>query len=262
MSSPTFDQYFGMLNQCEDPIDAGQHTADSTDKNLRRVKCSRLIRLHAIEQLSVLPKFIALNYPPKFNSQLSPKNSMSFTWTRQGPKKPRDSELRACSEKFDRYPQSFWLAECLMDQCLTICLNCCETITVEARAQFKTSKYGKRASSSIITQGDLLRLEAIAFQAVLCANDLLIKRHAMDSRFQSIESNTRVAAMYVCPVFEKSLCGLSVLSRLEPNQKVRSCWMLILLYVLQEAPEVLLRDKLRSLCCQEVSAITSRSYFL
>ncbi|KAL3803405.1 LOW QUALITY PROTEIN: hypothetical protein HJC23_009369, partial [Cyclotella cryptica] len=240
--------YFSVLNGCEDPIDAGQHTTDSMEKNLRRVKCARLLRLHAVEKLSVLPKFIALNYPLKYTGQCPQKNSVSCTWTHQGPNKPvYDSELRACSEKLDRHPQSFWLAECLMDQCLTISLKCCETIMVEARAQFKTSRYGKKAASSNITQGDLVRLEAIAFQAILSANNLLIKRHAMDSRFQSMESNARVAAMYVGPVLEKSIRGVSVLSRLEPNQKVRSCWMLVVLYVLQEAPEALLRDKLRSL---------------
>jgi hypothetical protein len=62
--------------------------------------------------------------------------------------------------------------------------------------------------------------------------------------------------MYVDPVLENSVLGLSVLAGLEPDQKIRTKWMLCLMYVLQEAPELLLRDKLRSFCKQEVSSIS------
>jgi hypothetical protein len=248
--------YFAMLDECEDPINTGHHTADSVDKHkFRRVKCARLLRLHAVEMLAVMPKFIALNYPPKYTGHTPKTNSEASMWTNQRNNTQDENKLQACLEKFDRYPQSFWLAELLMDQCLSIVLNGCEAIIAEAKAQMRTSRYGKKSSPSL-TQDELLGLEAMSYQAILCAHDLLLKRHALDCRFQSIESNTRVASMYVDPVLENSVLGLSVLAGLEPDQKIRTKWMLCLMYVLQEAPELLLRDKLRSFCKQEVSSIS------
>jgi hypothetical protein len=257
--STLINAYFSMLDECEQPIAFSKsRTVDSSDKqNLRRVKCTRLIRLQAVEKLAVMPGFIAVNYPPKYTGYCPKKTPSSTTWTNQSSKNnpPDSNELQACLEKIDRYPQSFWLSHLLMDQCLSISLRCCNAIIMEAKAQMKTNRYGNKEVSNPLTQEGLLCLEAIAFQAASCAQNLLIRRHAIDSRFQTIECNTRVAAMFVDPVLEKLVFCLSVLSRLEPNQKVRTCWVLCLLYVLQESPEVLLRSKLQSFCQQDVSDI-------
>ena len=88
----------------------------------------------------------------------------------------------------------------------------------------------------------------------MCAYELLVKRHAMDSRFQTIDSNIRVAAMFVGPILDYSLDAYPVLARMNANQQVRGIWLICLLYVLQEGPEVLVRDKLQSFCRQKVSS--------
>eukprot|EP01082_Thalassiosira_pseudonana_P006329 g6139.t1 g6139 contig20:899036-901327(-) len=89
----------------------------------------------------------------------------------------------------------------------------------------------------------------------MCAYELLVKRHAMDSRFQTIDSNIRVAAMFVGPILDYSLDAYPVLARMNANQQVRGIWLICLLYVLQEGPEVLVRDKLQSFCRQKDNRI-------
>lgn len=253
--STLINAFFSILDECEEPLHVGLHPSNSADKqNLRRIKCARLLRLHAVEKLAAVPKFIALNFPPKYSGYCHKKNATSYSWTHQKHINSDNDNLQASLESIDRYPQSFWLSDLLMDQCLSIALRCCKALIIEARAQLRTNKYGNTAQNRL-SQYDMLSLEAIAFQAVSCAHSCLIKRHSMDSRFQTIESNTRVAAMFFEPLLEQSVLGFSVLSRLEPNQKIRSCWVLCLLYILQEAPEVLLRDKLRLFCQQNVSFV-------
>ena len=256
--STLVDSFFSILEECEHVGDVSPSSSDAEHKRkFRRVKCTRTIRLHAVEMLAAMPKFIALNYPPKYTGYCPKKIDTQCSWTNRNSANPLyDSNFQTCLEKIDRYPQSFWLAGLLMDQCISVSLQCCKEIIAEARSQLNTSRYGNKAANRL-AQEELLDLEALAFQAASCAHNILIKRHAMDSRFQTIESNTRVAAMFADQVLEKLVLGVSVLSRLEPNQKVRTCWVLCLLYSLQEAPEVMLRDKLRSFCQDDVSAVVS-----
>lgn len=260
--STLLNAHFSMLEECEKISVVGLNASNSADKeNLRRVKCARLLRLHAVEKLAAIPKFVALNFTPKYSSYCHKKNAGSSSWTHQIDSNSDNSGVQTSLEKIDRYPQSCWLSGLLMAQCLSIALRCCKTLIIEAKAQLRVNKYGNNAPNRL-SQGDLLSLEAIAFQAVSCAHECLIKRHSMDSRFQTIENNTRVAALFVEPVLEQSVLGLSVLSRLEPNNKIRSCWVLCLLYILQEAPEVLLRDKLRSLFRHDVSFVLHYIFFI
>jgi hypothetical protein len=46
----------------------------------------------------------------------------------------------------------------------------------------------------------------------------------------------------------KTVDAVYCLSKLDPNNKVRLTWLCCLIYVLQEAPEVLLRKHMLSLC--------------
>ena len=250
--------YFDMLDECENPVDIRPNVAADDRHNIRRVKCAKLIRLHAVEMLAVMPRFIALNYPPKYDEFCPKKNTEPSTWTSNSTNRNNPSNnnwLQTYLEKIDRYPQSFWLADLLMDQCLSISLGCCTEIVDQANAQLKSTRYVNKISSHLLSPEDLLGLEAISLQAVSCAYNLLIKRHAIDARFQTIESNTRVAAMFVDSVLDTSVIGVSVLSKLGATHKVRCHWILCLLYALQESPEVLLRDKLRSFCQPNVSLL-------
>ena len=259
--STLINAYFNILVECEQPGGRGSRSVIFTDRqSIRRIKCSKLIRLHVVEKLAVMPKFIALNYPPKFTGYCPPKSVASSSWCHQSINNVPDN-MYSYSEKINRYPQSFWLSDLLMDQCLSISIRCCEAIMIEAKAQLKASKFGNKVLSPL-SREDLMGLETTALQAASCAYDVLIKRHAMDSRFQNIENNTRVAALFVEQVLENLVSGISILNGLEPNQKVRSYLVMCLIYVLQESPEVLLREKLRSFCQQDVSMLLFHQHFI
>ena len=70
----------------------------------------------------------------------------------------------------------------------------------------------------------------------------------MDTRFQTDVLRGRIAAMFTDTLFTMSLQSVRWLSRMESTHKVRSVWMLCLIYILQEAPEVLIRHLVRSYC--------------
>jgi len=70
----------------------------------------------------------------------------------------------------------------------------------------------------------------------------------MDRRFQSEASRGRIAGMLAGPILEKSIQSVRWLARMEATHRVRSTWLLCLVYVLQEAPEHLISSIVRSYC--------------
>ncbi|KAL7456061.1 hypothetical protein ACHAWC_008790 [Mediolabrus comicus] len=238
--------YFNILDKCEDPIHrAPAAAADMSD--LRRIKCSQQIRLYAIERLATLPRFTALNFPLKYSGSY-PKKSTPNNWMNQTQSTAQKNDVvHSYFNKVDRDPSTFWLSELLMGHCLSICHRSCQTIVVEAKAQSNALRFGREVEGAL-SRDDLLRIESVAFHSILSAYELLIKRHASDFRFQTAACNTRVAAMVMNPLLDESTDAVSVLQRMEANHKVRCMWLLCVLYVLQEGPEALLRDKLSSFC--------------
>ena len=238
--------YFNILDKCEDPIHrAPAAAADMSD--LRRIKCSQQIRLYAIERLATLPRFTALNFPLKYSGSY-PKKSTPNNWMNQTQSTAQKNDVvHSYFNKVDRDPATFWLSELLMGHCLSICHRSCQTIVVEAKAQSNALRFGREVEGAL-SRDDLLRIESVAFHSILSAYELLIKRHASDFRFQTAACNTRVAAMVMNPLLDESTNAVSVLQRMEANHKVRCIWLLCVLYVLQEGPEALLRDKLSSFC--------------
>ena len=53
---------------------------------------------------------------------------------------------------------------------------------------------------SVPLRDDLICMESLAFHSILIAFELLIKRQAMDSRFQTVASTSRVAALFTSAV--------------------------------------------------------------
>jgi len=266
-------KYFNTLEDCEttngvempdeNAVDLAVATNDNsseivwTHKSLQRVRCARQLRLHAAEKLSTMPRFVALNYPCKFNAQGHNPSCPNPSWTNQntGPKQ-MDSNSTMESPLFidnvERYPKSYWLAELLVNECLTICSRSCEAVVAEAMAQIKASSQKRpprrNRRGNALSRDDLLRFQSTAIHAITCVYELLLRRHAMDTRFQSNDCRSRVAAMFVHPILENSVNAIQWLSRMESTHKVRSLWLLCFVHILQEAPEVLLREHMRSYC--------------
>lgn len=235
--------YFNMLEEC-----------DSIKSN-RLSKCSRQIRLHAVERLAAMPAFTKLNFPIMFTGTYPRTKVASYTWSNQ-------STAMICLESvvqtewklLARFPHTFWLAEFLMSQCFSICERSCTTLILEAMNQ----KLGRKGENSAPIYEDLHRIESLAFHSILLVYELLIKRQAMDSRFQTVTSSTRVAAMFTRAVLQQSIDAVFLLAKMDSNHRVRLIWLLSLLYVLQEAPEALIRDELRKLCKVRLKALLKR----
>jgi hypothetical protein len=83
----------------------------------------------------------------------------------------------------------------------------------------------------------------------------------MDRRFQRDSSRGRIAALFTKPIFEASLSSVRWLARLESTHKVRSLWLLCFVYILQEAPENLLRQAVRSYSNAKVRILSRFSLF-
>jgi hypothetical protein len=239
-----------------------------TEETLHRVKCSRQLRLRASEKLAALPNFVALNYPARFHRSEPAGRPKKPTWTTQyhensnvQPSDPDDSLYG----NDGLLPRTGWLSELLSRECLSICSLSCEAVVAEAMAHIETHEDTtkpsdeksslKKRPTATLKREDLLMLQSIAIHAITCVHELLLRRHAMDRRFQKESSRGRIAALFAKPIFEKSLASVRWLARMESTHKVRSLWLLCFVYILQEAPESLLREAVRSYSNPEVSKV-------
>jgi hypothetical protein len=162
-----------------------------------------------------------------------------------------------------RLPASGWLAELLLNEALSICSLSCQTIVNEATAQIlqsqeayheseRTTKGYRKKPVSVVKRDDLLVFQSYAMHAISLVYELILRRHAMDKRFQSESCRSRIAAMFARPILQNSVANVTWLARLESSNKVRSVWLLCCIYVLQEAPEVVIREFTHSCCDQKV----------
>lgn len=229
-----------------------------TEDNLHRVKCSRQLRLRAVEKLAVIPNFIALNYPMRFPTTMIPAKKVKATWAGQNMQYPTDSNSKFGNPKArtgELFPPSGWLAEILTKEALSISALSCEAVVAEAMAhaeehQGKTpspqASALKNRPTGSLKRDDLLMFQSIAIHGITCVHELLLRRHGMDRRFQKESTRARIASLFALPIFEKSLASVRWLSRMESTHRVRSLWLLCFTYVLQEAPENLLREAVKS----------------
>lgn len=256
-------KYFKSLRESETELlrtKDGEYVFEWTEESLHRIRCSRQLRLRAVEKLAVLPNFIALNYPLKYSVNQSSGNIKKATWMRQYSDAKHDDVLTMEDSLHDNsdamLPRSGWLAALLTTESLSICALSCEAVVAEAMAQIETHHDGpkgcakdsslKKRPTASLKRDDLLMFQSIAIHAITCVHELLLRRHAMDKRFQTEKCRERIAALFAKPIFEKSLASVRWLARMESTHKVRSLWLLCFVYILQEAPENLVRDAVSS----------------
>ena len=236
---------------------------------IRRVKASRHLRLRAIEKLSVLASFIQSNFPLKYSPCGALTKERSVSWNVQNAGDPELIGIASCGSPYsdgaERFPRSGWLACLLTDELLLICSLSCEAVVAEAIAHTEATKRQNEGSQSslqsalqqrpgkMLTRCDLLLLQSLGVHAITCLHELLLRRHAMDTRFQSDQCQGRIAATFASSILTKSIDSVRWLARMESTHKVRSVWLLCFIYILQEAPEALMRSRLRSYCYPPVS---------
>lgn len=242
--------YFNIFDECEKISGKSMHEADESAKksHLRLTKCSRQLRLHAVERLAAIPAFSRLNFPMMFRENPPGMKFAPSSWTNQWADKDfGDDMIQKYLDEVHRFPPCCWLSKLLMNQCLSICSTSCKMITIEAEQQDKAIKQGRRRVQSVLLRDDLLRIESMAFHSILIAYQLLIKRQAMDSRFQAVASTSRVASLFTSAVIQNSVDAVLVLARMDHNNRIRVIWVLTLLYILQEGPDAIIRNELRQL---------------
>jgi len=99
-----------------------------------------------------------------------------------------------------------------------------------------------------IPKEDMAYHHSIGYHSISIVYDLLLRIHAIDSRYQSEEARGRIAGTFVQPVLENAVQGVQWLSKIDPGHKIRNIWLLCILYVLQEAPEIALRKQMHDMC--------------
>jgi len=165
----------------------------------------------------------------------------------------------------ERLPPCGWLSDLLINEGLSICALSCEAVVAEAMAHIeastidgkktpsgKTSALKKRPGAAL-KRADLLMFQSLGIHAITTVYELVLRQHAIDRRFQTVSCRERVAGLFAVPILDRSISSSRWLARLESTHKVRSIWLLSFLYILQEAPESLLRDYIRALCNPRVS---------
>jgi hypothetical protein len=256
-------KHFRMLRECEIAPETRNPTGFVwNEDSLHRVRCSRQLRIRSAELLACMPNFVALNYPLRYREEMRRAKRQSTSWCTQDmePESGFHYAKSTCpySDGRDRLPESGWLATLLASECLSISSLSCEAVVAEAIANVETTP--KSMSSPLaqrpgvsLKRDDLLRFQSTAIHAVTCVYELMLRRHAMDSRFQKDQARSRIAAIFAPAILENSLRSTRWLARMEATHKVRATWLLCFLYIIQEAPETLLRDFMRSYCSPPVS---------
>jgi hypothetical protein len=219
------------------------------------IYCSRQLRLRTVEHLSSIPRFVALNFPLKYSAYQDKGRNIPTSWTNQvliGDSK--SSHL--FPDRCPRLPEAHWLAELLSNECFMVCSQACEAVVTGF--QVKGPGGTRKKQSSIrqrikLTEEELHRHQSLANHSITIAYELLLRAHATDSRYQSEIAQSRVAGMFVVPVIENAIQATAWLTKMDSSDKVRTMWLLCVLYILQEAPEVALRKQFRSICIDEVS---------
>ncbi len=235
------------------------------EESIHRVRCCREIRIHTLEALLILPAFVNLNYPLKYSGHADYSPAPKAIWLQQH---------QACDMKFgklvsneestsslNKLPQSGWLAELLIGEGLSISSLSSEAIVAEAIAQLEVTSTGSTASTmslmkrpgAALSRDDLLMFQSLGLKAISVVYEFGLRRHALDRRYQSNSARERTAALFAPVVLDKSLSSVKWLSKMDPTQKIRSLWLLSFIFVLQEAPDALLRHYLRRCCDPQVS---------
>jgi hypothetical protein len=258
-------KHFRMLRECEIAPETRNPNGFAWDEDsLRRARCSRQLRIRSAERLACMPNFVALNYPLRYSEGMRRAARQTTSWCTQDVEPESGFHYAKSSCPYpdgrDRLPESGWLASLLASESLSISSLSCEAVVAEAIAHVETTPKSKSSSSPLaqrpgvsLKRDDLLRFQSTAIHAATCVYELMLRRHAMDARFQKDQARSRIAALFAPAILENSLKSTRWLARMEATHKVRATWLLCFVYILQEAPETLLRDFMRSCCSPPVS---------
>eukprot|EP00592_Proboscia_alata_P016116 CAMPEP_0194397706 /NCGR_PEP_ID=MMETSP0174-20130528/125693_1 /TAXON_ID=216777 /ORGANISM="Proboscia alata, Strain PI-D3" /LENGTH=415 /DNA_ID=CAMNT_0039193913 /DNA_START=674 /DNA_END=1917 /DNA_ORIENTATION=- len=238
------------------------------------VVSSRRLRLRAIHSLSSVPGFVSINYPLNYPDIGQRKSRNPVSWTRQiladNLIVEEDSNVCPYPDALERVPRSHWLAELLSYDGFLICAYSCDAgqapVPVtggegEGSNPRSSRNPGTPTRSNSTPQNPpptqtptlthntrTLNFHSLAVDSITCVYESLLRRHAVDQRYQSDEGRKRIAAMFVNPILQSTIIHVDLLARMDATHKARCIWLLCFLHMLQEAPEFLIREQLRIYC--------------
>jgi len=177
------------------------------------------------------------------------RNLIPASWTHQN--LDDYDEFMSCpySDGYDRLPRSHWLAEILLSNTLSVCASSLEISSHQGIGEeTEAHNSSKNHDGNNRIEENLHHCEEIAYNAIGILYDYLLRRHALDMRFQAESARARITGMFAIPFLEMTVKDITSLMRIEPANRVRCLWLLCLLHIFQESPEQLLRDQLRLYC--------------
>jgi hypothetical protein len=217
-----------------------------------QMKCSQQLRILAAETLSSMPSFMALNVPMKYVVTDKPDVRKEATaWL-----KHHVGRIQVALPGFDKSNapvKSGWLSELMIVECLNICSAVCLFIVKESVALLEAVRSDNKNNLAFkLSKVELESFYCTAFHAVSIVYELVVRRHSMDLRFQSESAQGRIAGLIATTILNQTCENVQLLAELDCTNEVRSTWLLCFIYVVQEAPESLVYDFIRS-CLEKVS---------
>lgn len=244
------------LQDAEDSYYVLERNSDDPYHFMGFLSCCRQLRIRAFERLVSLPNFVAVNFPYKYNNICQTESVSRLSWIEQSIPNGFKSPIMDY-----KVPKRHWLADLVIEDCISIAQKTSETILNGWIPKQKTNKSakGKSAASSAFRQRiplskDLIKHEeSIAHNAISIIYDILLRKNALDLRYQRKEAFERIVAMFISPLILGTTQAVHVLSKMDPSHKLRNQWLLCVLCSIQEAPDAALRNTISSLCSQDVS---------
>ena len=219
-----------------------------------QLKCSQQLRLLAAEKLFIIPSFLALNVPVKYTATNKPEMHKETTaWLTQYV--GRIQESLPGFERNTETVHSGWLADLVLTECLKVCSAACHLVVKESEELVEASLPNHKEKNksafrmypkSTLGKLDLESFHCTALHAIGIVYELVVRRHSMDQRFQSESAQGRIAGLIAKTVLKQTCENVQWLAKLDCTNQVRSTWLLCFTYVLQEAPENLVYDFIRS----------------
>ena len=257
-----FQYFLTLRNEEASYIDEATQTLKSVlnEETSHRIRCSQLLRLLAAETLCTVPSFMALNVPMKYSLTNNPETRKeSATWLTQYVRNIQ--EKLPDFEKRSKTINSGWLADLVMSECFCVCSVVCQLVVYESVALVQASPdpSDNKCTGSTLGITDLEAFQCTAFQAISIVYELVVRRHSMDQRFQSESAQGRIAGLLTKTILKQTCENIRWLSQLDCANQIRSTWLLCLVYVLQDAPQGLIYDFIRT-CFENVRFLKTDMY--
>lgn len=196
-----------------------------------------------------LPCFVELNETPKKQEYQLPQPSSAVSWLLQS------HQIRSSDDpgqpNISGISPHGWLANLVIREALETCITATRILMREVT---KSSQHeeSKVSSTDDQTKQWLNRLQSSAVGGIAIVHEVLLRRHAMDARYQSDGMKAAISSMFLPPILEKTLQYADVLSELPCDHAVRRLWMGCLLHIFQDAPEMLISNYVAGLSIDPV----------